>query len=158
MTLDSSLRRTNTNTWCWSAERHTSRTWYVNTVHFPTAKSQKALPCLKAVGLNPGTEIPRRLPQWPTTTCINKGRTWPASLSNRLYCVTRGLVLFSHYVWLQLWQAFLICHLAPWSHAITTWEEVDYTAILRHYFIHWAYLRLQTSTKGVECEAIRKRL
>ena len=106
MTLDSSLRPTNTSTWCWSAEWHTSRTRYVNTVHFPTAKSQDAIPCLKAVGLNPGTEIPRRLPRWPTTTCIDKGRTRRASLFNRLYIVTCGLVLFTHYFRLQLWQAF----------------------------------------------------
>jgi hypothetical protein len=158
MTLDSSLRPTNTSMWCWSAEWHTSRTWYVNTVHFPTAKSQNAIPCLKAVGLNPGTEIPWRLPHWPTATCINEGRTWRSSLSNRLYFVTCGLVLFSHYFRLQLWQAFHIRHRAPWSQAITTWEEVDYTAILRRYFIHWAYVRLKTSTNGDECVAIWKRL
>jgi len=158
MTLDSSLRPTNTSTWRWSAERHTSRTRYVNTVHFPTAKSQNAIPCLKAVGLNPGREIPRRLPQWPTTTSINKGRTWRASLSNRLYFVTCGLVLFSHYFRLQLWQAFHTRHRVPWSHAVTTWEEVDYTAILRRYFIHWAYVRMKTNTNGDECGALWKRL
>jgi hypothetical protein len=156
MTLDSSVRPTNISTWCWSAERQTSRTWYVNTVHFPTAKSLNEIPCWNAVGLNRGAEILRRLPHWPTTACINRGRTWPASLS-RLYFVTCGLVLFSHYFRLLLWQAFHIRHRASWSQAVTTWEEVDYTAILRRY-IHWACVCLKTGKNGDECGAMWKRL